>query len=127
MVEVPVHIASDLSDAQVKALRLADNKAGEKSFWDIELLRDEIGDLGDLDFDADMKDFGFEEFEVKPVFEENAGNADNSFEEDDIPVSTKINDSLKILRSFFWHLYYYRNSLLIHLYSGYDRFVLENQ
>ena len=32
--EVPCIIADDLTDEQVKALRLADNKVAEKSMWD---------------------------------------------------------------------------------------------
>lgn len=100
MKEVPVHIADDLSKAQVKALRLVDNKSGEKSFWDTELLREEIGDLADLDFDVDMKDFGFEDFELKSVFDGNDDdpeNKDNSFdEENDLPDVKKASDSLKI-------------------------------
>lgn len=88
---VPVEVASDLTKAQVKALRLADNKAGEKSYWDLELLRSEISDLSGLGFKADMKKFGFEKHELVDVFdgdpeEEEEGNEDNLG--DDIP-STK--------------------------------------
>ena len=97
--EVPVHVASNLSEAQVKALRLADNKVGEKSFWDTELLREEIGELADLDFDTDLKDLGFEDFELKSVFDagdDDESPADNEFEDDDLPATSKPNDSLKI-------------------------------
>lgn len=101
MKEVPVLIADGLSHSQVKALRLVDNKTGEKSFWDTELLRDEISDLAGLNFDIDMKDFGFEDFELNSVFGANEGGEgtnDTSFDEsdDELPPLKKVGDSLKI-------------------------------
>ena len=54
--EVPVVYANELTDAQVKALRLADNKTNE-SEWDFSMLEAELDDLR-LDFD--MSDFGFD-------------------------------------------------------------------
>ena len=53
--EVPVVRADDLTDAQIKALRLADNKTNE-SAWDFTELEAE---LDDLKLDFDMADFGF--------------------------------------------------------------------
>ncbi|KRL91862.1 DNA modification methylase [Limosilactobacillus equigenerosi] len=55
--QVPVVYADNLTDAQVKAYRLADNKTGELADWDFDLLDVE---LDDLDLDFDMSDFGFE-------------------------------------------------------------------
>lgn len=55
--EVPCIVADDLTEEQVKAFRLADNKVAEKAEWDFELLSDELDDL----FDFDMTVFGFEE------------------------------------------------------------------
>ena len=54
---VPVVRADDLSEEQIKALRLADNKTNE-SEWDLTELYDELAGLA-LDFD--MSDFGFED------------------------------------------------------------------
>src|SRR5262245_23827757 len=45
LTEVPVHVAADLSPAQVKALRIADNRVHEESDWDLALLAPEIADL----------------------------------------------------------------------------------
>ncbi len=56
--EVPCLVASDLTKAQIKAYRLADNKTAELAEWDFELLHDELEGLTQ-DFDFDMKDFGF--------------------------------------------------------------------
>ena len=55
--EVPCIIADDLSDEQIKAFRLADNKVSEKAEWDFDLLNEELDDL----FDFDMSVFGFED------------------------------------------------------------------
>lgn len=58
--EVPVIIADDLTEAQVKAFRLADNKVGELASWDYELLDLELEEIEIEDLDFDMEDFGFE-------------------------------------------------------------------
>ena len=56
MAEVPALYADDLTEAQINALRLADNKTNE-SEWDFSILDTELDDLS-LDFD--MSDFGFD-------------------------------------------------------------------
>lgn len=56
MDKVPVVVASNLSDEQVRAYRLADNKTGELTDWDMSLLDDELEDIADID----MSDFGFD-------------------------------------------------------------------
>lgn len=50
--QIPVLVADDLSEEQVKAFRLADNKSSEFSSWDNSLLFEEIESL--KDYDADM-------------------------------------------------------------------------
>jgi len=59
MAEVPCIVADDLTDAQVKALRLADNKVAEFSEWEMNLLGEELGELAEIS-DIDMGDFGFD-------------------------------------------------------------------
>ena len=61
--EVPCIIADDLTDEQVKAFRLADNKVSEIAEWDFSLLDEELNNI----LDIDMSDFGFEE--IKEDFE----------------------------------------------------------
>lgn len=51
--EVPCVCVDDLTEEQVRKLRIIDNKSNE-SDWDLELLADEIADLDFSDFD-----FGF--------------------------------------------------------------------
>lgn len=53
--QVPVIMADDLSEDQVKAFRLADNKVSEKALWDISKLNLELDDI-----DLDMSNFGFD-------------------------------------------------------------------
>lgn len=60
--EVPVIVANDLSNAQVKAFRIADNKVSEYAKWNEDLLKIELDSLRDLEFD--LFDTGFEEFEI---------------------------------------------------------------
>lgn len=49
--EVPVALADDLTDAQVKAFRIMANKSAEWAAWDDGLLRLELEDLKELDYD----------------------------------------------------------------------------
>jgi len=58
LTEVPVHDAGDLTETQARAFRIADNRTGEESTWDDELLRLEFDDLGD---DIDLTGFDDEE------------------------------------------------------------------
>ena len=50
--EVPTIIVDDLTDEQVKAFRLADNKVAEKAEWDFDLLPFELDDIVDIDMGA---------------------------------------------------------------------------
>lgn len=59
MAEVPCIMADDLTDDQIKAFRLADNKVGEFAEWDLDLLGDELDAIADAS-DIDMGDFGFD-------------------------------------------------------------------
>ena len=56
---VPCIIADDLTEQQIKAFRLADNKTAELATWDLEKLEIELEGIDDLE----MVDFGFEELE----------------------------------------------------------------
>lgn len=63
--EVPVVYADNLTEEQVKAYRLADNKTSELAEWDVDLLSEELLDLQDFD----MGQFGFD-FPDEPEIEE---------------------------------------------------------
>ena len=73
--EVPCIVADDLTDEQIKAFRLADNKVSEQAEWDIGLLNEELDDI----LNVDMSDFGFDIFSMDDLEEMEGYNA----EEDD--------------------------------------------
>ena len=55
--DIPCIIADDLTEEQVKAFRLADNKVSEKSMWDYTKLDEELDSILDIDmsiFDFDI-------------------------------------------------------------------------
>ena len=60
LTEVPVVVADNLTDEQVRAYRLADNKTGELAEWDFSALEEELAGIGELD----MSLFGFEPKEI---------------------------------------------------------------
>nr|DAL34055.1 MAG TPA_asm: adenine specific DNA methyltransferase [Caudoviricetes sp.] len=72
---VPCVIADNLSDEQVKAYRLADNKTNEFTDWNLELLDFELEDLFKDNFD--MEQFGFE-LDLE-------GEEDKEIVEDEVP------------------------------------------
>ena len=54
LTEVPVHVAADLSAAQIKALRIADNRTHEEAEWDSILLGQDLIDLKIDNFDLHL-------------------------------------------------------------------------
>jgi DNA modification methylase len=63
---VPVIVLSDLSDAEKRALALADNKIALNAGWDRQLLAEELGELADLlpECNLDLEITGFEAAEI---------------------------------------------------------------
>lgn len=61
--KVPAIRLKHLSEAQRRALVIADNKIAENAGWDEGLLREELIALGDLDFDVDLLGFDAEELD----------------------------------------------------------------
>jgi DNA modification methylase len=55
--KVPVLVAKDLTAAQIKAYRIADNKTGEIADWDHDLLLQELAELEKMAFDLDLLGF----------------------------------------------------------------------
>lgn len=70
MTEVPVHVAENLTPAQIKGYRIADNRTAQESEFDDELLAIELQDLLDAKFDLDLTGFDGTEIDdllKKPV------------------------------------------------------------
>ena len=76
--EAPCVVADNLTEEQIKAYRLADNKVGEMANWDFMLLGEELTDL-----DIDMSEFGFdkdEEIDLENFFEDTNTVKENKVE-----------------------------------------------
>lgn len=84
--KVPVHVADGLTQAQIKAYRLADNRTNEDAEWDEELLAIELGELDGLGFELDLT--GFDAVEL----EELLGNAaiDGLTDDDEVPEAPEV-------------------------------------
>ena len=62
--EVPCIIADDLTDAQIKAFRIADNKVSEYAEWNEDLLKLELEQLEEMDFDLDELNIDYSDFDL---------------------------------------------------------------
>lgn len=71
LIEVPVILADDMTEAQIKAFRLSVNKVDELAEWDNELLALEFTDLQDMGFDLTLTGFDQDEIDAldAPDFE----------------------------------------------------------
>ena len=78
--QVPISVIDNLSEEQINAYRIADNRTAEESEWDNELLKMEIKDLEAKDFKLDLLGFNDEQLN-NILFEEKQGLTD----EDEVP------------------------------------------
>ena len=78
---VPVIVLSHLTEAQRRALIIADNKISDNSGWNEEMLKLELGELQDIGFDLDL--VGFTDVELDELLEPESGNGDT--DEDQVP------------------------------------------
>lgn len=77
---IPCEYADDLTDEEIKAYRLADNKLNE-SPWDFQLVDDE---LAELQQELNMADFGFDlEFDFDTEKPAKISNTSKEISEDD--------------------------------------------
>ena len=82
--EVPVIVIDDLSEAQIKAFRIADNKTSEYAEWDEELLKIELEQLEDMNFNLDDLNIDYSDFDLEvdlESFEEEYNEEDDAIEE----------------------------------------------
>lgn len=66
---VPCIRATDLTEEQAKAYRLADNKTGELATWDDGLLKVELSGI----LNIDLSEFGFDEKMISDAFDDSLG------------------------------------------------------
>lgn len=79
---VPCIIADDLTEDQVKAFRLVDNKVAEIASWDYQALQSELDDI-----EIDMNNFGFADFSDVDI--------DSIFAEPDIETEDKEDEEVE--------------------------------
>jgi hypothetical protein len=77
--EVPTIYIHGLSEAQKRALRIADNKIALGAGWDIDILKSELVELGSLDLEFDLSVTGFSTGELEIILN---GRSDR---DDDVP------------------------------------------
>lgn len=80
--EVPVHVAQGLTDDEIRAYRIADNKTNEAASWDLELLPLEIGELQAADFELEL--LGFDQESLAKLLD--AGVAEGECDPDECPL-----------------------------------------
>ena len=82
MAAVPVVRHAHLSEAEIRAYILADNKLALEAGWDREMLGIELQGLVDLDFEIELT--GFETGEVDVILDEAAEAGGADFNQDDV-------------------------------------------
>lgn len=81
--EIPCIYVEELTEEQIKAFRLADNKTAEFAEWDIEKLEKELSSIADIDMESlfHFPDFTAEDIDV----------SDNDFlQEDELSQTKKV-------------------------------------
>lgn len=84
LLHVPVHIADNLTPAQIKALRLMDNRSHDDVQWDEDLLGPELCELKLLDIDLNLT--GFDTREIDALLA-NPDDDDKANECPEVPVA----------------------------------------
>ena len=97
--EVPCVLVEHLTEAQKKAYILADNKLALNAGWDTEMLKIEIGELKELNFDIGL--IGFDGDEIDLIFKQ-----EEEVEEDDFDVDQALSEIVEptTKRGDIWQL-----------------------
>lgn len=124
--DVPVIVRDDLTDKQVKAIRIADNKIAE-SEWELDILTEELNDLID---DFNLIDLGFSQVELDDLLGEISDDNEIDYEYGESDGYTKQNyrdtndddilDAEKKLESQFENNKKSQNSLITCPHCGGD-------
>jgi hypothetical protein len=64
MAEVPVHIAVGLTEDQVRAYRINDNRSGEVATWDEEFLKLELSELKGENFNVQLTGYALQDIDL---------------------------------------------------------------
>jgi DNA modification methylase len=99
LTRVPVICIDHLGPQQIRALRIADNRLAELSGWDDEILKLELGELIELDFEVDV--IGFETAHIDVILD---GNAPPVAKADPADVLPELQDVAVTRRGDLWLL-----------------------
>lgn len=88
--KVPVTVANNLTDEQVKAYRLADNKTGDLAEWESKMLNEELNEI----LNIDMEQFGFEPEEDEEIEEESEIEFSQELNEENNYIVLKFDNSV---------------------------------
>ena len=90
--EVPVVIADDLSEAQIKAFRLVANQSANWAEWDEELLKLELEELKEMNFDLGLTGFDLDEISEILKTDESTSELDEEEPQKEIKIVSKLGD-----------------------------------
>lgn len=92
--EVPVVIADDLSEAQIKAFRLLANQSANWAEWNEELLKLELEELKEMNFDLELTGFDLDEISeiLKNDVEEKASESNEEEPQKEVKIVSKLGD-----------------------------------
>lgn len=109
--EVPCIVADDLTPAQIKAFRIAENKTNDLASWNDDLLGQELKDVIE---DFDMTDFGFGDFEISmltddmepeayddELIKQYSNNADDFLTNKRVIITYKTDEETEFLKNLF--------------------------
>lgn len=93
MTDVPVILADDMTEAQIKAFRISVNRMAEFAEWDNDLLALEFAELTDMGFDLDLTGFTADEIDALTPVQVEEGLTDEDAVPD-VPVDpvTRVGD-----------------------------------
>jgi DNA modification methylase len=90
MTQVPVHVARELTPAQIRAYRIMDNRSADETEWDMPTLEAELAELAVLE--VDLSTTGFDEGELAEMLTpEGLEDEDEVLEVPAVP-TTKVGD-----------------------------------
>lgn len=88
--QVPVTVAENLTNEQVKAYRLADNKTGDLADWESKMLNEELEEI----LNIDMEQFGFDPEDDEEAEEEPEVEFSQELNEENNYIVLKFDDSV---------------------------------
>lgn len=105
LTKVPVIIAEDLTEEQVKAFRIMDNKSSEFAEWDYTKLLEEMGELQAEDYNIDLT--GFTGAELEDILDTLIDEEEEKAEEE----KAELEFTAELLEEYQYVVLYFDNTL----------------